>query len=241
MNLYPELNPPSSFFEKTPPNDSFWSKENAPRFPDSPLKGKRILFLGSSVTLGLQSHEEAVGDFLEKEDGIILYKEAISGTTLRQEHSSDLSYLSRFQRFIREHAEEKLDAIIVQLSTNDGWDPSKLGTPLANENPETSYGAIEAIATLEERSYGCPLFFYTGAHYEDMNGKTYAQMVEGLRRIAQKRGFGVIDLFSNPEFNVLGQAHYSYWMHDGVHPYRAGYRAWWTPYFRVYLIAHLPF
>lgn len=46
------------------------------------LKGKKIIFLGSSVTYGSQSKGESFVDFLKKADGIEAVKEAVSGTTL---------------------------------------------------------------------------------------------------------------------------------------------------------------
>jgi lysophospholipase L1-like esterase len=166
-------------------------------------------------------------------------KEAVSGTTLRQENPADLSYLSRF--LVSEAYQKRLllDAIIVQLSTNDGWDPSKLGTPLHDEDPRTTFGAIAALISAASARFACPLYFYTGARYGGLNARTYQQMVEGLREIAQKRGIEVIDLFSDEEFNAIGRKNYAYWMDDGIHPRRAGYRAWWTPYFRDFLERHL--
>jgi lysophospholipase L1-like esterase len=236
---FEEMKKDDAFLRMHESNDSFWSVAASPLIPDSPLKGKRILFLGSSVTLGLRSLNEAVGDYLAKQDGIILFKEAVSGTTLRQENPQDLSYLSRLLRSEIFRSGEKLDAVIVQLSTNDAWDVKKMGLPLENENPQTSFGAIEAIITQIQKRWGCPLYFYTSAYYENMNGNGYQKMVEGLKLIAQKRGIGVIDLFSDASFNALANAHYTYWMSDSIHPFRAGYRAWWTPYIREYLYQNL--
>jgi Lysophospholipase L1 and related esterases len=239
MKSYPEMAYDDSFYRTHEPNDPFWSVAESPLLPATSLKGKRILFLGSSVTLGLRSHNEAVGDYLAKQDGILLVKEAISGTTLRQEKPDDLSYLSRLLRSDAYQKRLPLDAIIIQLSTNDAWDPKKLGTPLKNENPETTFGAIEALIRAVKSHWDCPLFFYTSAYYDLLNGPAYAVMVKGLKEIAEKRGTGIIDLFSDASFNELGQARHAYWMSDAIHPFRAGYRAWWTPFIRQYLLQYL--
>ena len=49
---------------------------------DSPINGKTVIFLGSSVTFGYGSLGVSFADFLEKTDGITAVKEAVSGTTL---------------------------------------------------------------------------------------------------------------------------------------------------------------
>jgi lysophospholipase L1-like esterase len=236
---YEEMRHPGSFYKKVGPNDPFWDCAHAPKIPDSPLEGKRLFFLGSSVTIGLRSANEAVADYLAAQDGAIVVKEAVSGTTLRQENPADLSYLSRLLRSDAYRNGDKFDAVIIQLSTNDAWEEKKLGIPLENENPATTYGAIEALITTVAKRFGCPLFFYSGSRYSDLNGKAYAQLVQGMKAIAEKRQIGFINLHDDSSFNDLGQAHYSYWMSDGIHPFRAGYQAWWTPYFRAYLSQYL--
>jgi lysophospholipase L1-like esterase len=236
---FPEMKHPGSFYKKVAPNDPFWDLSHAPKIVASPLAGKRLFFLGSSVTLGLRSFNEGVADYLAIQDGAIVVKEAVSGTTLRQENLGDLSYLSRLLRSESYRGSASFDAVIVQLSTNDAWDEKKFGQPLENENPATTFGAIEAIITAIEKRWGCPLYFYSGAHYTTMNGASYQKLVSGMELIAKKRQIGFLNLFDNQAFNDLGVAHYPYWMSDGIHPYRAGYRAWWTPYFRAYLSQNL--
>lgn len=239
MEPYFEMAYPESFYRSHTPNDPFWSVAESPFFPSSPLRGKRILFLGSSVTLGLRSENEAVADYLQKQDGLIAIKEAVSGTTLRQEHWEDLSYVSRLLRYETTPEQNSLDAVIIQLSTNDAWDPKRLGIPLERASSETTFGAIEVLIQEVRRHFSCPLYFYTGAYYDLFNGGVYRQMVDGVHVIAQKYGVGVIDLYSDPDFNARGKERYAYWMSDPIHPFRSGYRAWWTPYFRAFLLQNL--
>jgi len=236
---YPEMKHPGSFYKKVAPNDPYWDLSHALKIPASPLHGKRLVFLGSSVTLGLRSNNEAVADYLAEQDGALVVKEAVSGTTLRQENPGDLSYLSRLLRSESYRGHASFDAVIVQLSTNDAWDEKSFGQPLENENPATTFGAIEAIITACEKRWGCPVYFYSGARYETLNGASYQKLVTGMKEIAAKRGIGFLNLFEDESFNDLGFAHYPYWMSDGIHPYRSGYRAWWTPYFRAYLSQNL--
>lgn len=62
-----------------------YSVANTPALADSPLKGKTILFLGSSVTCGSAPGQESFVEYMVKRDGILAVKEAVSGTTLVDE------------------------------------------------------------------------------------------------------------------------------------------------------------
>ena len=61
----------------------------------SPMKGETMFALGSSVTYGAASMEQAVGEYLTTRLGMNLVKEAVSGTTLVDSGSS--SYVSRMK------------------------------------------------------------------------------------------------------------------------------------------------
>ena len=45
----------------------------------------------------------------------------------------------------------------------------------------------------------------------------------------------IIDLFNDEEFNDISGEDYDFYMHDPVHPYKAGYLKWWTPAFEKIL------
>ncbi|MCR4594932.1 MAG: SGNH/GDSL hydrolase family protein, partial [Clostridiales bacterium] len=57
-------------------NSMEYSVENTDK-TESPLKGKTIIFLGSSVTKGFASNGESFVDFMVKQDGIKAVKEAV--------------------------------------------------------------------------------------------------------------------------------------------------------------------
>ena len=48
----------------------------------SPLKGKTVVFLGSSVTKGFAAHNNAFAEYIAIKDSCICIKEAVNGTTL---------------------------------------------------------------------------------------------------------------------------------------------------------------
>ena len=59
---------------------------------NSPLAGKRICALGSSVTYGESAFQQAVGEYIAVRLDATLTKEAVSGTTLAD--LDDTSYVS---------------------------------------------------------------------------------------------------------------------------------------------------
>jgi lysophospholipase L1-like esterase len=226
-------------------NDGFYSVKEAVR-KSSPLAGKRLFFLGSSVTAGLFSEGEAVPEYLAALDGMTCLKDAVSGTTLRQKEIGDDSYLSRLESGKILSPKEKADAFVCQLSTNDAWTPEAFGEltekdqrSLQDFDPRTTLGALESILVLAQRNWSCPVYFYTGSFYSDLNGKAYGLLVSRLKDLARKWDLPLIDLWSDAEFNSRLPLPRSLLMHDGVHPYRAGYELWWTPFFEDFLKGRL--
>ena len=63
-------------------NGEKYSLDNAAPNADSPIEGKTVLFLGSSVTYGSASGGVSFADYIEKRDGCEMIKSAVSGTTL---------------------------------------------------------------------------------------------------------------------------------------------------------------
>lgn len=67
--------------KKMPGNAEKYSLENIEPLENSPLRGKRICYLGSSVTLGLYSMDVSFADYISYRNGCEYVKEAVSGTT----------------------------------------------------------------------------------------------------------------------------------------------------------------
>lgn len=224
-----------------PGNAEQYSLENTESLPDSPLAGKRILFLGSSVTRGSAAQDASFADYLEKRDGVIVTKEAVSATTLADEFSyvawaideNGDSYVTRLQRIDRSAA---FDAVVVQLSTNDASnDDIALGEISESFEPadfdvKTTTGAMEYIIRYVRDTWDCPIVFYTGSYYES---EAYAAMVDRLLELRDKWDITVIDLYTDEEFNSIDADTYALYMYDPVHPTKAGYREWWLPAFEA--------
>lgn len=193
------------------------------------LKGKTIIFLGSSVTFGYGSLGESFVDFLEASDGIIPIKEAVSGTTLADLKSS--SYVSRMKTI---DVSLKADAFICQLSTNDATKKVPLGEisegfNLSEFDTKTVAGATEYIIAYAKKTWNCPVIFFTQAKYESAE---YEKMTELLYEIKEKWDIEIIDLWNNESINNISEEERKLYLVDSIHPTKAGYRDWWLPEFQ---------
>lgn len=199
---------------------------------NSPLQGKTYIFLGSSVTYGSAAKGESFADYLQKKDGIIAVKEAVSGTTLVDE--SDTSYVARLKTIDKNLQPA---ALVCQLSTNDATRKKPLGTvsdgkEMTAFDTKTVAGAIEYIIAYAQVTWSCPVVFYTGTRY---NSAYYAQMVDLLYQIQNKWGIVILDLWNDEAMNAVSKEDYRLYMANGIHPTRAGYRDWWLPKFETIL------
>lgn len=213
--------------------DAKWVEKNI----KSPLNGKKMLFLGSSVTYGVDG--VSFVEYLEQKDGVIADKEAISGTFLVDEESKFAlvgfgngdSYVKRLQK--REKNPKGYDCFICQLSTNDASSGKPMGIvsqlkDLKVFDTKTVIGAIEYIISYVKKYLNCPIFFYTGCYYDN---QMYADMVQSLYVLRDKWGIEIIDLYTDKEFNDISVKERELYMMDQIHPTRAGYLQWWLPKF----------
>lgn len=203
---------------------------------NSPLAGKRIIFLGSSVTYGASSKGVSFADYICVRNSCEIVKEAVSGTTLVDNGLS--SYISRVKKLDRDAA---IDLFVCQLSTNDATQNKPLGNVsesmnLADFDTSTVAGAVEYIIAYAEQTWNCPVLFYTNPQYDS---EQYEAMVKLLQQIAEKWDITVIDMWNDADFNALTEERRALYMADGIHPTQAGYLEWWTPYMEKYLMEGL--
>lgn len=209
-------------------NGKEYDLENVDVVENSPLQGMNILYLGSSVTNGSASRGISFVDYISKRNGAIFVKEAVNGTTLVDGRNSYI------QRLMSVDDSIKFDLVICQLSTNDATRGEPIGYPIVNGNPDTSTvsGAIEYIIGYVKKTWGCPVVFYTGSYYES---EAYSNMVDILNKISELYDVGVIDLYTDSEFNDISDEERALYMADPIHPTKAGYLLWWTPKMEEYL------
>ena len=211
-----------SMFEDLTGNQSQYDVANVAPLAESPLCGKRILYLGSSVTLGFASQRQSFADFIAACHGNMFVKEAVNGTTLTDD-SAD-SYVSRLHGV---EVRQIFDLFVCQLSTNDCIKQKPLGN-VDDVTPTTICGAINHIVDYVRRTWNCPIVFYTNPRYDSVG---YRRMVDALLKIAARHNFDVINLFDNAAFNDITAEERALYMADDIHPTKAGYLLWWLPEF----------
>ena len=203
-----------------PGNGEAYSFDKIAPLENSPLAGKKICVLGSSVVFGAASEEWAVAEYLSRRFSCSYTKEAVSGTTLCDIGAR--SYISRLKKL---NIAEKYDLFICQLSTNDARKKLPLGM-IGNNDTKTVTGAIEFIIRYVKENWNCPVVFFTGSRYQS---KEYDAMVKRLLELKAEYHIGVLDLWNDDAFNAISDAQRKLCMFDPVHPVRAGYRDWWGP------------
>jgi lysophospholipase L1-like esterase len=229
----------------------------------SPLKDKTIYWLGSSVTYGSASDGVSMADYIARLTKSNFKKDAVSGTTIFSDGSSvnsgEKSYTSRLTNSEIFDKNEKIDAFICQISTNDciSANLAKRGRMTSKNNIDpksfdlkTSLGGIEYIITYVSETWNCPIYFYSGAYFSDGSnkeqrqnnnpkGSDYAAFIDQVKEIADKYNeyidyhVEIIDLFNDEDFNKQASDKYYRWAtSDPIHPKKAGYLEWWSPFIR---------
>ena len=215
---------------RLPGNAKEYHLENVRPRDDSPLRGKTICFLGSSVTFGAASLGVSMADYIGVLDSCHIIKEAVSGTTMAGTDAS--TYVNRLLANVDANA--NIDIFVCQLSTNDASKELPLGevstgTTLQDFNRETVIGAMEYIIAYVRDTWDCDIVFYTGTRYKS---EAYAAMVDSLLTLRDKWAINVIDLWNDTEMNAVSEDDYSLYMNDKIHPTQAGYLKWWVPKFQ---------
>ena len=244
------------------PNDARFNPSNVEQV-DSILKGKKIYWLGSSVTYGAASDGFSMADYLDALTGTISKKEAVSGTTLLNDgltqNTGAKSYVNRLINGQIFDVDEEIDAFICQISTNDCTNDrlNKRGRFTDDDKLElddfdvaTSLGAVEYIIAYVSSVWHCPIYFYSGSYFTNGSNKAlrqnnnplgseYAKFVNQVKQIIDKWNeyidydVNIIDLYNDEDFNnEASDTYYSWATSDPIHPRKAGYLQWWTPYIR---------
>ena len=260
----PLYEPDDSQIEEFTASDFRFKLSRVEEKEDSPLQGKTIYWLGSSVTDGQNAEHLATPEYLAARTGSASVKEAVSGTTLldigRDDGGSYTYRLINSEKFDKNAA---IDAFICQISTNDAKSEnlSHWGaitdadvTDMDAFDLSTSIGGVEFIIAYVTETWHCPVYFYSGAFFgdeglrsnADPSGSDYGKFVNEVIEVAEKwnamEGYTVevIDLYHDETFNALASdAYYEWCMADAIHPKLAGFLQWWTPYFEEFLSERL--
>lgn len=211
-----------------PGNALRFAARNVKPVDNSPMEGKFILALGSSITEGSAAYHDSFLDYIANRDSLKVKKVTADGSTLVDD--DDNSYVSRL---LSVSTDLDPDLILCQVSTNDVRQGKPLGEvsdsrDLIDLNTHTMLGALEYVIGYCQEMWDAPVCLYTSAYFES---EDYQALVDALDDLADKWDVEIIDLYSDDEFNDLTDDERDYYMADEIHPTRLGYVKWWAPYF----------
>ena len=126
-----------------------YNPESLEKVKSSPLAGKNIVFLGSSVTKGFAAYGKSFVDMIAARTGATCVKEAVSGTTLVDDNAK--SYVARLKAL---DPKTPCDLFVCQLSTNDATKKNPLVKPMI---PRPSAARSSTSSTTPRRPGIAPL------------------------------------------------------------------------------------
>lgn len=194
------------------------------------LEGKRICFLGDSITegVGTSAPDKTYHQIIAKEYNLErAYNFGVGGTRIaRQTNVSVYPVWDLFFELRAETMPRDTDAIVVFGGTNDyGHGDAPFGE-LDSNDVYTFCGAVNSLITFLEKNFpNSEKVFVTPLHRVSENapsqpdGKVLADYVDAMRQICKKRGVALVDLFDIAPIDPKNPAH----VPDGLHPNNAGH------------------
>ncbi len=195
------------------------------------LKGKKINFLGDSITegVGTTGPEKVYHQLIKEKYGMeCAYNYGVGGTRIARHNVPtmratiyDLTFELRAETMCRD-----VDAVVVFGGTNDyGHGDAHFGE-IDSEDIYTFCGGVNSLISKLKRDFPkAEIVFMTPLHrLNETNpslpdSKTLSEYVEAMREICKKRDIKMIDLFEinpiDPEDTEL--------VPDGLHPSDAGH------------------
>lgn len=200
------------------------------------LQGKKILFLGDSITEGhgTSAPEHIYWNVVEQLTGAACKGYGIGGTRIaRQQKPSDCEVYDRYFGSRVAEMDPEADIVMVLGGTNDyGHGDAPLGHP-ADRTPDTFYGALHDLCRqLIEKYPTAVIAFMTPTHRLDeerlvnergvRNVATLGTYAQVIREVAEEYGLPVCDLRRISGINPAIGAQKALYMPDGLHPNDAG-------------------
>ena len=201
------------------------------------LKGRKILFLGDSITegWGTTSSEKIFWSLLSSRDGAEVTGYGIGGTRIARQKlpSEEAKYDQHFVSRV-EGMESKADVVVVFGGTNDyGHGDAPIGTP-SDRTDSTFYGALHCLYLALLKKYpAAQIVVMTPLHREGENNLLndfglrnvgfLSDYVRIIKKVAAFYALPVLDLYSlsgiQPDVQLLKERYAP----DGLHPNDAGH------------------
>lgn len=199
------------------------------------LKGKKIAFLGDSITegVGASKPENRFTDVFGRLSGATVYNHGISGTRIAPQRDNrgekwDEDFILR-----ADEIERDADAVVIFGGTNDfGHGDAPMGE-LGDKTPDTFYGALytlfgKLIACNPQAQFVVMTPLHRMSEDEIINERglprrKLVEYVSAIRAVAEYYSFPVLDLWASsglqPHVDVIREK----MMPDGLHPSDPGH------------------
>ena len=202
------------------------------------LQGKRLVFLGDSLTEGAGSSapDKRYWEQVAKQTGAVCFADGQGGTQIApQQHprpETEAPYL--YHPFIDRVSSlpEQADVVVVFGGVNDFFQGDAPVGNMTDRTPDTFYGALHVLYTrLIERYPTARIIVMTPLHFEreapvvkDGREVTLREYVGIIREVAEEYSLPVLDMYatSGIQPKIVAQKE-AFITADGVHPHDGGY------------------
>lgn len=197
------------------------------------LKGKKINFLGDSITegCGTSAKDKIYLNILKERCGLAEARNyGISGTRIADYLGEDPgnwgpSFAARFGEM-----ETEADAVVVFGGTNDfGHGNAPLGS-FGDTEPNTFYGALDTLMRgLTEKYPDANIVFMTPLHRREElkknpnSGKVFKDYVYAIKEMAEYYSIPVLDLYAISGIQPCIESQKARLCPDGLHPNDLGH------------------
>ena len=204
------------------------------------VKGKRVLFLGDSITQGVGAGpiENRYTNVFERNTGAVVLNYGVSGTRIAKQRKAAFSPAESFGerdfllRVDEDIKETSVDLIVVFGGTNDfGHGDAHLGL-FSDRDEYTFYGALHSlIAKLTNRFPEARIVFMTPLHRDledyliNPQGLRRAPLIDyvnAIREVCEYYSIPVLDLYKNSGMQPAIEINKQIYMPDGLHPSAKG-------------------
>lgn len=185
----------------------------------NPLKGKKLNFLGDSITYGSGSSHPFTY-YLEQKYGCTCRNYGIAGSTIQYDENRNPMCI-RYAEM-----DDDADIVAVMGGTNDYWNNKPLGT-MGDTTNTTFYGALDVLINGMIAKYPAALFYMVTPPHGDNGGNfdgsaksnsgSMQDIANAVKEVAAKYAVPVLDVFNAgglyPSISAQKDLFYS----DGVH------------------------
>jgi len=191
------------------------------------LKGKKINFLGDSITEGLRTSSEAArfSNLIAERYDAICRNYGISGTkiALRDDEAHERAFVVRYKDM-----DDDADIVVVMGSTNDCGAKNPFGT-FDSRDDYTFYGALHNLYTgLINKYPDSTIVVMTPPHYLEEGDPTrddsLRAYVDVIREVAEYYSLPLLDLYATGKLQPAVPVLKEKYMPDGCHPNDEGHK-----------------